>query len=718
RSKTTKHIGNVDEILTIKYIGTDYSYHHQIVWKNVVGFILLHAFALWGLVLIFTGIALWKTSVWGLCILYIGSEGVTIGAHRCYAHRSFKATPLLRAVMVITQTLAGQNSVYTWCRDHRLHHRYSDTDADPHNSKRGFFFCHIGWLMHKKHPYVKKFGNIIDLSDLQNDWMVMFQKKYYKILYPVLAILFPVWVPVRYFGETWWNSLLVSYFARYVCQLHGTWCVNSVAHLYGTRPYDKNLQAVESWFVSFLSLGEGWHNYHHAFPWDYKAAELTMHFNLSASIIRFFERIGLAYHLKSASADMIASRIKRTGDGTHHKMGTEEERTAVTAAPSSNDLKDLIKDENGNKEETMEIPKVIGTDYSYKHTIVWKNAIGFLVMHILALWGVGLLFAGYMTWKTIVWIFFITFLASEGITIGAHRFYTHKSFKATPFLKAVFILCQTIAGQNSMFIWCRDHRLHHRYSDTDGDPHNSKRGFFFCHIGWLMHKKHPYVVQLGRKIDMSDLQADWMVMLQKKYYYQLYFFLAFLIPVWVPVHFFGESVLNSILVCYFARYMLQLNGTWLVNSAAHLYGTRPYDAKLQPVESWFVSMISLGEGWHNYHHTFPWDYKAAELTMHFNQSASIIRFFERIGLAYDLKTASPELVTNRILRTGDGSHFKMGNEEARAAVTAWGPLHPLNPTYNTTLKAPDAILKPEGLPLYHEKDTLNLTVIQKNSRRG
>ncbi|XP_050562972.1 acyl-CoA Delta-9 desaturase-like [Spodoptera frugiperda] len=160
-------IENVDKIPTIKYIATDYSYKHQIVWKNVIGFVLLHVFALWGLVLIFTGMALWKTSIWALCVLYIGSEGVTIGAHRCFAHRSFKATPLLRAVMVITQTLAGQNSVYTWCRDHRLHHRYSDTDADPHNSKRGFFFCHIGWLMHKKHPYVKEFGRNIDMSDLQ-----------------------------------------------------------------------------------------------------------------------------------------------------------------------------------------------------------------------------------------------------------------------------------------------------------------------------------------------------------------------------------------------------------------------------------------------------------------------------------------------------------------------------------------------------------------------
>ncbi|XP_021195359.3 acyl-CoA Delta-9 desaturase [Helicoverpa armigera] len=275
------------------------------------------------------------------------------------------------------------------------------------------------------------------------------------------------------------------------------------------------------------------------------------------------------------------------------------------------------------------------------------------------------------------------------------------------FCKEVFQY-SVIILQNSMFIWCRDHRLHHRYSDTDADPHNSKRGFFFCHMGWLMHKKHLYVIELGRNIDMSDLQADWMVMFQKKYYYILYLVLAILFPVSVPVYFFGETWWNSLLVSYFARYVCQLHGTWFVNSLAHLYGTRPYDEHLQPVESWFVSMLSLGEGWHNYHHAFPWDYKAAELTMHFNLSASIIRFFERLGLASDLKSASHEMVTNRIKRTGDGSHYNLGNEKSRAAVTAWGPLHPLNPTYTTTLKPPSAVLKPEGLPLFHEKDVLNL----------
>ncbi|XP_075975772.1 acyl-CoA Delta-9 desaturase-like [Anticarsia gemmatalis] len=370
------------------------------------------------------------------------------------------------------------------------------------------------------------------------------------------------------------------------------------------------------------------------------------------------------------------------------------------------------------KKETL-VTKYIGTDYSYKHEVVWQNAIGFLILHILALWGFYVLVTGGVSLKSFVWSLLVMLTASEGITIGAHRYYTHKSFKATPLLRAILLTLQTVAGQNSMFIWCRDHRLHHRFSDTDADPHNAKRGFFFSHIGWLMTRKHPYVIELGRRIDLSDLQADWMVMFQKKYYYPLYVLLAILIPVWVPVHFFGETWWNSLLVCYFARYVFQLNGTWLVNSAAHLYGTRPYDQNLQPVESWFVSLLSLGEGWHNYHHAFPWDYKAAELSMHFNQSATIIRFLERIGLAYDLKVASPELVASRIKRTGDGSHYAMGNDEARAAVTASiGPVHPLNPLYNTTLKAPDAILKPGGLPLYHEKDILNDDVARRNTSQA
>ncbi|KAI5642889.1 fatty acid desaturase domain-containing protein [Phthorimaea operculella] len=334
------------------------------------------------------------------------------------------------------------------------------------------------------------------------------------------------------------------------------------------------------------------------------------------------------------------------------------------------------------------VTKDLGTDFTYKHEIIWTNAFFLGLIHVLGLWGLKILLTGGIGWKSFIWALSLGYLCTGGVIIGAHRYFTHKSFKATPLLRAILLLSHTIAGQNSMFTWSRDHRLHHRYSDTDGDPHNATRGFFFAHVGWLLTKKHPYVVELGRRIDMSDLKADWMVMFQKKYYGYLYFVLAFFIPIWVPIHYFGETLYSSFFVCYAARYMVQLNGTWLVNSMAHLYGTRPYDKSIQPVESWFISLLSLGEGSHNYHHAFPWDYKGAELSNKFNIAADIIKFFETVGLAYELKTVSSELVKNRVLRTGDGTHFLYGTDEARAGVTAIGPVHPLNPSYNVTYPPP------------------------------
>lgn len=124
-------------------------------------------------------------------------------------------------------------------RDHRLHHKYSDTDADPHNSNRGFFFSHMGWLMCKKHPLVIEKGKTIDMTDLEADSLVMFQKHFYKALYGLFAVAIPVAIPVYYWEETYWNSFFIAYFARYVVLLHITWLINSAAHMFGNRPFDK-----------------------------------------------------------------------------------------------------------------------------------------------------------------------------------------------------------------------------------------------------------------------------------------------------------------------------------------------------------------------------------------------------------------------------------------------------------------------------------------------
>ena len=103
-----------------------------------------------------------------------------------------------------------------------------------------------------------------------------------------------------------------------------------------------------------------------------------------------------------------------------------------------------------------------------------------------------------------------------GITAGAHRLWSHKSYDAKLPLRIFLMIGQCIAGQNSLFVWCRDHRVHHKFSETDGDPHNTNRGFFFAHVGWLLRKKHPEMKRKAATLDFNDLLADPVVKFQKE----------------------------------------------------------------------------------------------------------------------------------------------------------------------------------------------------------
>lgn len=103
---------------------------------------------------------------------------ITAGAHRLWSHRSYKAKKPLRLILMLMNCVAFQNHIIEWARDHRCHHKWTDTDADPHNVNRGFFFSHMGWLLTKKHPMVKEMGKKLDLSDLYSDPILVFQKKF------------------------------------------------------------------------------------------------------------------------------------------------------------------------------------------------------------------------------------------------------------------------------------------------------------------------------------------------------------------------------------------------------------------------------------------------------------------------------------------------------------------------------------------------------------
>lgn len=288
----------------------------KVVWRNVILFVILHSYTLFGLYLCITGQVKFLTYIATFLFYIAGGLGITMGAHRLWAHKSFKASTSVRFVLMIFQTLSFQNSIYEWCRDHRVHHKFTETDADPHNARRGFFFAHMGWLMTKKHPDVIKSGKTLNYSDLMEDPLVRFQHKYYLPLVALVCFVIPTMIPVYLWNEHWLTALMVPGFLRYTCVLHFTWCVNSLAHYVGVRPYDKSMYASENPLVAYLALGEGWHNFHHVFPFDYRAAELGGFTtkNVTTGIIEFLNKYGFTYELKAASDSMIEKRILRTGD--------------------------------------------------------------------------------------------------------------------------------------------------------------------------------------------------------------------------------------------------------------------------------------------------------------------------------------------------------------------------------------------------------------------
>ena len=290
-------------------------------------------------------------------------------------------------------------------------------------------------------------------------------------------------------------------------------------------------------------------------------------------------------------------------------------------------------------------------EFGLKTRVVWFNV--FLISFVHALGVAGMFVAPYTQWAT--WLFFCYYylISGLGVTAGAHRLWSHKTYKARLPIQIMLMLFNCISFQNDILEWCRDHRVHHKFTETDADPHDARRGFFFAHMGWLMMRKHPEVLLKGRVVDMSDLRNDPVVMFQHKYYYILALIMSVFVPTIIPWYFWNEKLVYSFLMCGAFRYICTLHVTWLVNSAAHLFGKRPYDRKINPAENWFVSLSAIGEGFHNYHHTFPYDYAASEWGPTMNITTCFIDFCGALGLVYDRKQVSSNAITRVRQRLGD-----------------------------------------------------------------
>lgn len=294
----------------------------ELVWTNIILFVILHSCLPVGAYMLYYQRP-WRTLLFSILGMYASGLGVTGGSHRLWSHKAYKAEWPVQAILVILQTMAGQNSIYTWSRDHRVHHKFSETNADPHNIKRGFFFAHMGWLCCKKHPDVKEKGKLIDLSDLEANKLVMFQHRHFWWMSALFTVLVPTMIPVLLWQERFWTSFVFSFMIRYLITLHGTWLVNSAAHYFGNRPYDKHIEARESPYVIYNGLGEGFHNYHHTFPYDYAAGEFGKYLNITTTFIDFCAMLGLVKDRRLADRETVSKRRQRTGEPEPRKRASQ-----------------------------------------------------------------------------------------------------------------------------------------------------------------------------------------------------------------------------------------------------------------------------------------------------------------------------------------------------------------------------------------------------------
>lgn len=305
-----------------------------------------------------------------------------------------------------------------------------------------------------------------------------------------------------------------------------------------------------------------------------------------------------------------------------------------------------------SSEMLREIPGTLSQHYKAGN-LNYPMIVYTTIVHTVAL--VGLCTIPQASAETLLWAFVLWPISGFGITVGVHRLWSHRSYEAALPVRFVLMLCNSIANQGSIYHWSRDHRVHHKFSETDADPHNARRGFFFAHMGWLFVKKDPAVIEAGREMDFSDLLEDPVVALQKMVDPWFALYMCYVMPAQVASYFWGENFWTAFLVAGGLRYCFVLHCTWLVNSAAHLYGDHPYDLTSYPAENPFVSWCAVGEGWHNWHHKYPFDYAASEfgVSSQYNPSKLVIDVLASVGLVWGRKRGTAAWAMGRARRDRD-----------------------------------------------------------------
>jgi stearoyl-CoA desaturase (delta-9 desaturase) len=282
----------------------------------------------------FIGVPLWAYAygidmveiITAVILFFATGMSITAGYHRLWSHKTYDANIVVRVLLAIGGAMALQNSILHWSSDHRIHHRHvDDNEHDPYSAKKGFWFSHVGWMLREYQAH--RYGDYRNCKDLQKDPVVAWQHKHY------LSIML-----ISNFGITgllgWLNGdiigmILVAGVLRLVLVHHVTFFINSLAHYWGSQPFTDTNSARDNGVIALFTFGEGYHNFHHIFEYDYRNGIRWYQYDPTKWLIKGLSFVGLTTNLRRCPEERIekakaAMQLKRASQRVSSLANAEE----------------------------------------------------------------------------------------------------------------------------------------------------------------------------------------------------------------------------------------------------------------------------------------------------------------------------------------------------------------------------------------------------------
>lgn len=275
------------------------------------------------------GVFWWQIALFVLLFIATGMS-ITLGYHRLFSHKTFEASWPIKALTLLFGAAAFEGSVLSWSADHRRHHKHVDEDDDPYDISKGFWHAHIGWILFRQGPDTP----LTWVRDLQKDRMAVLQHRLYVPIGLLISFGLPVAIGWSIGGGVGaLGAFLIGGVARIVAVHHMTFAINSLCHWVGSRPYSSRCTARNSLLMALVTFGEGYHNYHHEFQYDYRNGVKPWHWDPTKWTIWTLSRLGLVKRLKRVEAEKIrrAEEVERASQ--EEAQETQEEARSPSVPP-------------------------------------------------------------------------------------------------------------------------------------------------------------------------------------------------------------------------------------------------------------------------------------------------------------------------------------------------------------------------------------------------